>query len=474
MLKKLFTHSFLYSIAPQIPKIVTLFLMPVITKNVTAYDYGIYGILTSYLFFVTSLKDLGFGVVFVNSYYKFPTRWKFLWRVFFGHLVIWSLFFSVIVVALLVFALPRQEFNHLPELMFLVVVPLLLFDNTNLIGSYYYRFSERPLFIAVITVSTGIIAIIITYYCIVYLKLGYRSWFIASFMSSLTMFLFYAYPVFRKLKLTPILKWKSRLIKPYLKVALPMIPHNYSAYLLNSSDRVVMDLYKMDIRQVGIYNIAYTFGNYFEAIGDALGMAVAPFYSKLYAGGKKKALEDARDLTFFLMFGFLTACFLVSLWLKELFSVLIRNSELSSAYGVGIFIIMGYAYRPMYWSSGIRLSISENTSMLWRISFVAGLFNVVLNIVFVPLYGIMAAAISTLVSLIYMGFAGFYLKAYKKLQQSNHYTILWILMILSLTFLAYAVRDFGILFKSSLTFGILSVMGILFIKNFNKLKKIEV
>src|SRR6185436_11346015 len=98
-----------------------------------------------------------------------------------------------------------------------------------------------------------------------------------------------------------------------------------------------------------------------------------PFFSKLYSIRTDKAIMDARRLTFFLMSCFLTATFLVSIWLKEIFFILIRNDELKSGYGIGIILVMGYAYRPMYWSAGIKLSIYEDTAMLWRISFIAGL-----------------------------------------------------------------------------------------------------
>ena len=93
MIKKLFTHSLIYSLAPQAPKIASLLLMPIITQHVTPADYGVYGIITSYLFFITALRDLGFGVVFVNTFYKYERRWPVLWRMLHGHLVIWSFFF---------------------------------------------------------------------------------------------------------------------------------------------------------------------------------------------------------------------------------------------------------------------------------------------------------------------------------------------------------------------------------------------
>src|ERR1051325_11263589 len=101
MLKKFFTHSLLYSLAPQAPKIASIFLLPISTKYLTPEDYGIYGIIGSYLAIGSGVRDLGFPVVFVNTFYKYPSRWKFLWRMFHGHLFLWSLIYAVMVLGLL-------------------------------------------------------------------------------------------------------------------------------------------------------------------------------------------------------------------------------------------------------------------------------------------------------------------------------------------------------------------------------------
>ena len=69
MFKKLLSHSFLYSVAPQLPKLLSLALMPILTKYLTDKDYGIYGVITAYIFFISVLKDLGFSVVFVNTFF---------------------------------------------------------------------------------------------------------------------------------------------------------------------------------------------------------------------------------------------------------------------------------------------------------------------------------------------------------------------------------------------------------------------
>jgi O-antigen/teichoic acid export membrane protein len=304
--------------------------------------------------------------------------------------------------------------------------------------------------------------------------MGYMGWFAGSFAGSLIMFLLYFYPLYFRLGLWPILRFRPRFITPHLKVALPMVPHNYSTYLLNSSDRVVMDLYKVSERQIGLYNVAYTFGNYFEAVGEAVGMAVGPFFSKLFSTKGEKAQKDERLLTFFLMGCFLSATFVASLWLREIFNLLISNPDLRTEYPIGILIIMGYAYRPMYWSAGIKLSVAKKTSLLWRISLVAGLVNVGLNLVFVPFYGIYAAAISTLISLLYIGFSGFFLKPYREMPGIDHFPLRWMAAILALTGIVYLLRDAPIPAKVMVT-GALFVFGaVLFRRHQNALVKMEV
>jgi O-antigen/teichoic acid export membrane protein len=156
-------------------------------------------------------------------------------------------------------------------------------------------------------------------------------------------------------------------------------------------------------------------------------------------------------ITHWLQSSFILICFLVALWMKELFSILVKNPELTQYYDLGIIIIMGYSYRPYYWASVNRLIYSENTSQLWKISFIAGVVNVILNLIFIPLYGIMAAAISTFISLIYVGFSGFYLKSYKE-NETEKYHPAWVIVIITLsTVLVFLMRYIQIHLKWILT-----------------------
>ncbi|MBK0401712.1 oligosaccharide flippase family protein [Adhaeribacter sp. BT258] len=458
MLKKIFFHSALYALPSISLQIVSLLMLPFITPHLSASDYGIYGVILAYISFIGPLRDLGFNISFVNSYFKHPKRWPLIWRALYGHLILWSILFSLIYITLILIAVPKSEFQNIYEILVLTLLPGVVFDTANNIANYYFRFSERPIIIATVGIFSGVIGMIVMYYCIVDLKMGYLGWFYSTFATSLTLFLIYLYPVFIKNKLFPIVKYRKNFIKKYLRVSLPMIPHNYSSYLLNSSDRVVMDWYKIDLKQVGLFNIAYRFGGAFEMIGEAAGMAIGPQYVKLYISKKKSDLQLARQLTFILMALFLTAGFNGAIWLKEVFQILIKNKDLASAYGIGTIILMGYCYRPMYWAAINKLSTFEKTDVIWRISFGAGIINVLLNLIFLGSYGIMAAAITTFISLMIIGFAGFTLKEYREMDNLPHYPIVWLLAIIFATFLSYYVKDIAIWQKA-----IISCASLIFI-----------
>jgi O-antigen/teichoic acid export membrane protein len=447
MLKKLFSHSFLYAIGPQVPKLANILVLPIITQFLTAADYGIYGTLLAYSGLLSGLKMLGFDVLLVNSFFK-KYNWLDYWGRYFLGLYAYSIFFSVFYIFILYVFMPAQVGEDLWFVIGLIVVPATFFNIVNAFGGRYLQLVQKPQYIAVITVVVGIVTILLNLYTIAYLKLGYLGWFISSAIGSCLSFLLFSFPLFSKIKLRPILSLNKNFWTKSLKVALPTIPHNYSAYLLNSSDRLVMDQLKTPIGQIGLYNLAYIFGGYIDLFGNAVGMAVGPFITGLYAKKNIESEKQVKTLVYFLQVGFIVLCTLISLWAKELFDILIRKEELRIAYSISIIIIMGYAYRPLYWASINKLIFYEKTNQLWKISFIAGLLNILLNVIFIPIYGIYAAAVSTLMSLIYLGVSPFYVKEYRKLKNENFYPVRWMLVIVSLTIGVFMIRDISIVLKS--------------------------
>lgn len=448
MLKKLATRAALYGLAPQISRIAGFFALPLITQYLTPLDYGIFGTVGAYIGGIGAIQYLGTNVIFSNAFYKSPSQYKWLWRQVHGFLSLWAFIYALLLGLMLYFVLPDEVSNmNRWFIIGLCVVPAAFFDPTLNLTFRYYHLTQQAATLTLRTALTGVLTVLLNIYTIAYLKMGYMGWFLSFFLSNFISLLLFLYPIYVKNKLTPIFNFKVRTIKSCLKISLPAVPHYYSAYLLQSSDRVVMNVVGVNMEGIGLYNIASTFGGYFNSISNAVGDAAGPMYLQLFKENNDKANAEARKMTFLLQSCFLLASVGVCIWLKEVFILLVKNPELQLAYPLAIIILMSYNYRPMYLAVINRLMFHEKTRSLWKISLVAGVSNVVLNFIFLPLYGIMASAIITFVSFMYIGYAGFMMKEYKQIKNINYMPGLWLAGTVVASIFAYFFVEADFLFK---------------------------
>jgi len=424
----------------------------------------------AYTGLLSGVKDLGLAVNMVNVFYKHPGRWQIMWRQLHGYLSLWSVLFALSQAVLLYFIIPDEALTNRWAIIALYSFTSVFFDTTITIGSRYYQYAQRPFYMALTSAIVGSITIALNLITISYFKMGYMGWLVSTFLGTFISFLFYFFPVYIKYQLTPIVKIRKRFIRRQLEVALPVIPHNYSSYLLNTSDRMVMNILGIKIGQIGVYNIAYTFGNYFDFIGTAVGMAVGPLYTKLCSLRRE---HELRTITFALQGAFLLASFLVSLWLKEIFAILIENPELQTGYYLAIIVVMGYNYRPMYWAVISKLGYYEKTQYLWRISFVAGIINIILNFILIPIYGFKVAAITSFIGLMYIGFSGFFMKAYRDMDNERYYPSVWISSIMLASVSVYLLREIPVFTKVLITAAVSIVGGLLFFNFKNALNALK-
>ena len=427
MLFRLFKNTFLFAAGPQIPRLISVLLLPLLTKHLTTIDYGIWGIVGAYTGFFSGLKTLGMTQVIVNVYFKNTKRWKFFWQLFMGMLYSWTAIFVFVQGIILWLVMPSEVgITNKATIIVLLSLSSLFFDVTNNFGFRLFQFRQQAGYIAMVTAVSGSVTILLNVYTIVYLNLGYMGWAVSSFVGSMCSFVLLFYPIHIKEGLRPLFVKPRPFFKSHLKVALPTIPHDYSAYLLNVSDRLVMDFYNIPIGQIGMYNFGYTFGNYAELGGEAMGMALSPIHLKLLAEKKE---HQARNLIFALQFLFIFGLFLVGMWAKEILQVLVSNKELASAYLVTALIVFSYSYRPLYWGAVNLLGFASRTGQLWKISFIAGMLNLILNFAFIPVWGYKTAIVTTFISLLFLGVSGYRLKVFKDLSKEDYFPYTWLCAI---------------------------------------------
>lgn len=184
-------------------------------------------------------------------------------------------------------------------------------------------------------------------------------------------------------------------LRPYLKFSLPTIPNGLSSWFVSSGDRYVI-AFILGTASVGIYSASYGLGSGVAYFSAPLAFILIPTLSRLYDERRMNEVKThlSYSLKYFLMFA-IPAVFGLSLLAKTLLNILTTVEFV----GVGPVVVPLIATGYLFW--GVYIIFSQVFVLLKRVNIVgiqwliaAGL-NLALNIAFVPVLGVIGAAITT-------------------------------------------------------------------------------
>lgn len=448
MIKKVLTNSAIYGLAPHIPQIVSVMLLPVMTKHLTDVDYGIAGTIAAYTMALSALSTLGVSAYLQVNFFKAKYQYKILWREVYGFLQYWMVFFSVIQSVVLYFAIPDEALDNRWMIILLTNFNGVIFGPSGALGALYYQLCQRPIPIAVRSLLSGFLSVLINYVLIVIFELGYMGWYVASFASTFLINILYWYDMNFKLGFRPIYFPKRRTIKKALQISLPVVPHYYTAYLITTSNRIVMDNANVSIGEIGRYNLAQQFYTLMDSLVYAVERAIGPMCME---GIRYNREDDVRREI--MLFAFLTysGTFLFALWSKEIFMLLIKNDILATSYPLAALLIMSLNYRPAYIAASNVFFYYEETRKLLGITFTAGVIALLLNIILVPKGGLWAAAIVTYVAFLYQGYSGFFYKFFKVTSRVTYPYVKLFCIQIAITIIVMICLDLSWILKGVIT-----------------------
>ena len=373
MLIKILKKAFWFGIVPKLSSIVSIFVLPLVTPFLTPEDYGVYGIITAYLSFFTSICTLGLHIHLPNSFFVLKNNYKLLWRRIFGTLLIISVSLSFILFFIYVFLLDSVAFPQRIWVSLLAVIPL-LFNANSLISSNYYVLIENPRPLVLRNLFGSLISIFTFFTCARFLNLGYLSWLIASSLSTFSIFIFFIRPIWIDEKIFPQIEKSSKRFIRLLKIALPVIPHNLGHILLSSADRVIMTILGLSLFEIGLYTNGHQLGDYVSFVIIGLFTAISPIVQKAYREMDNVKLQYFYYTTQLLTISFV---FIISIWMKEIYHFLIRNEELQSSYLVASTICFSFSMYCNYFYMSTIVFINEKTKKLLYLVFIPGLLNII-------------------------------------------------------------------------------------------------
>ncbi len=176
----------------------------------------------------------------------------------------------------------------------------------------------------------------------------------------------------------------------------PMIPHFMAHWVLSTGDRVILEWF-VPLAEIGIYNMGYIMGWSIVLIKVAIMNAMLPIYGHLDTEEREGRASLARLVTYYA-----TALAVIGMAVV-LFAPDVLNIVAPADYAGAVYIVpwatLGGFFLGLYTPSVQILSVTAGRTVVIGISTVlAAIANIALNILVIPVLGILGAAVTTAVT----------------------------------------------------------------------------
>lgn len=227
--------------------------------------------------------------------------------------------------------------------------------------------------------------------------------------------------IFKGKKIINLKYWKYALI-----FNLPLIPHYLSHIVLGQSDRIMIAKY-IGEGAAGIYSLSYTVASIINIVIGAINSSFIPWTYKMMREKKYEVIgNNANKLAF--ICGVLSIVFI--LCAPEFIKIMAPPSYYSAVYVIPP-VVLGTYYILVYTFFGNIEFYYKKTKYVMFASVMSAISNVILNIIFIPRYGFIAAGYTTMFSYFCMIFIHYIFM--RKIERNTIYKMKEMSIILGIT-----------------------------------------
>ncbi|HSJ55106.1 MAG TPA: polysaccharide biosynthesis C-terminal domain-containing protein, partial [Anaerolineae bacterium] len=202
------------------------------------------------------------------------------------------------------------------------------------------------------------------------------------------------------------LSWSWEKARASLAFAVPLIPHLLSLWILNLSDRFVLQRY-VSLDDVGIYNLGYQAASVVQLLAFSAMNAWSPFFYRTADEPGAPRLLSRFSTYYWLAVAFLgTGLIAVA---RDGLAIIATRPAYHVAYLVVPWVVLGFVMRGFYFVFVTALYHTKRVKALPLVTVLSGLLNIGLNLLFVPRYGYMAAAVNTFVAYVFQAIVMYFL-----------------------------------------------------------------
>lgn len=397
-LSRLGTSSLIYLLPTFFFRGLNFLLAPLFTRVMTPDDYGIVGFASSLNGVLATMFGLAVPASLSRFHFDLDTEEE---RARFNSTIVVFLCTWPVALALVLHQVGRLGWLDVfgtvrfePHLKYVLWSGLLAVFPSIYINIYTAR--EQPRRIAVFNVGLIITSVSVALIFVVGLRQGALGQLRASVVSGVLIAMVSVGVVLATSGLSFSWKYLVRAIK----YSAPLMPHTLSNWALAASDRVLLERF-VAADELGRYSLGYTFATATGVVSGAINLAFLPAIMRQLKAGRD---GDAAKLGTYALVPTATMGMLIAVACPDAIRLLAAPAFHSSGRVVG-WVVVGFVMQGTYavWSIGTHYS--KRTAFMPIVTALGAAVNIGLNILFVPRFGILAAAVTTAIGYAVMAIA---------------------------------------------------------------------
>lgn len=380
-------HSKNYLLAEFVTRAMGFITIPIFTRLLLPEEYGILAIFASIISIFTVFMGVNFNGAVSRYYYEKNNDFAS----YLGSITLFLVFFNLLLILTTYFFRERlSSFFRIDSDLFLLAIVISSLNCFVFIFLSYLQASKNSRQYAAISLAQNLTIIILAIFWVYILDTNrYLGRIYAQLLITGIVFFYIGYNIILLSRFS--IQWNH--IRYALKFGIPLIPHVLSGFVLSMFDRVIINQI-VGPSQTGLYSFAYNIGIIMNVVVMAMNKSWVPIF---YEALENKALAKIQKIAnYYSCVVFFAALFLI--FFSREIVMLIADENYYTALSAVPIIVCGYVFVFLYTLFGNYAFYLKRTGLISINTVIAGTFNIVTNYLFIPRYGYIAAAWTTLAS----------------------------------------------------------------------------
>lgn len=436
-------NAFIYIIPKFASYGLNLITLPILTRILTPEDFGIIALALAFPTIAVSIVTAGMTSSVPRFYFEHRKDSNKLYALYFS--VQLYLFIMLIISAVAVYfvkdhisSLVTGKIIYGPAIFIAYITAYL--GQLNAVYLLLYQNMEKAVQHSSFVILQAVTSITMSLVLVWHFRMSYMGMIYGSFCGACISSLAICIHFNKSLK---FIFNKSILIEN-IKYGLQIVPKSFSGFINRFFDKYMLNA-MLSMSVVGVYSIGQKIANILDVLMDNIWMSVQPaYYREVFDKGKRASVSAGRMFTVFsyimllpLIFGLLFA--------GEIIHIIAPPSYYGA---IDIIAILAAGITTQIFGRGVSVQYAYTKKPFWifPVTVIGTIFNVVLNIILIPKYGLIGAGFATMLSSTIMNYLLTYIgqKLYRIRYEWKTLASLHILIITAMFFILYSrAMDFS-------------------------------